>query len=151
MCSSNIWHHTVRLSDSIDNVHPFDIIYAEVLECQFACCLSTRLAEHCCVFCCFMISTLLPRLWASHHSSPLGRSCTSLFGVRFNGKASFSDTTGSHHWRCVCVCMCVLRYYLNSNIWHHTVLLLNSIDSVFNHTPIHITDMHPFALLNLFS
>ena len=68
MCSSNIWHHTVRLSDSIDNVHPFDIIYAEVLECQFACCLSTRLAEHCCVFCCFMISTLLPT--CGPHTTP---------------------------------------------------------------------------------
>ena len=49
------------------------------------------------------------------------------------------------------VCVCMLWYYLNSNIWHHTVLLLNSIDNVFNHTPIHITDMHPFVLLNLFS
>ena len=50
---------------------------------------------------------------------------------------------------CVCMHMCV-TVLLNSNIWHHTVLLLNSIDNVFNHTPIHITDMHPFALLNLF-
>ena len=105
MCFSNIWHHMVRLSDSIDNVHPFDIIYAEVLEWHFACSLSNRLAEHCCVFCCFMISTLRPHLWASHHSSPLGRGYTSLFGVRFNGKASFSDKTGPHHWRCVCACV----------------------------------------------
>ena len=121
MCSSNIWHHTVRLSDSIDNVHPFDIIYAEVLEWQFACSLSTRLAEHCCVFCCFMISTLLPRLSASHHSSPLCRGYTSLFGVRFNGKASFSDTTGSHHWKCVRACMvwCVVCVCVRACVCMH--------------------------------
>ena len=66
-----------------------------------------------------MISTLPPHLLASHHSSPLGCGYTSLFGVRFNGKDSFPDTTGSHHWRCirvcmraracVCVCVCVCR------------------------------------------
>ena len=67
--------------------------------------LSSRLAEHCYVFCCFLISTLLPRLLASHHSSPLGCGYTSLFGVSFNRKASFSDTTGSHHWRCVHACV----------------------------------------------
>ena len=69
------------------------------------------------MFCCFMISTLLPHLWASHHSSPLDRGFTSLFGVRFNGKASFSDTTGSHHWRCVHTCMRGVVAYGCGVVW----------------------------------
>ena len=57
-------------------------------------------------------------LCASLHCSPLCCGCTTLFGVRCNGKASFSDTTGSHHWRCVCkrvcmpLCMCLYIAYV---------------------------------------
>ena len=49
------------------------------------------------------ISIMSFPLCAALYCSPHCCGCTTHSGVRCNGKASFSDTTGSQHWRCVCV------------------------------------------------
>ena len=77
-------------------------------------------------------------LCASLHCSPLCCGCTTHSGVRW--KASFSDTTDSHHWRCVCkrVCMplCMCLYIVYVHAWNLMALF---------HLSVRVFTLKPFS------